>query len=292
MAINLNTIIETSLPQGYSGFSGYSGALPSWKLITSNYTAVDTDRIIADTTAGSFTIALPPTPSIGSYVVITDAGDWEQNNLTVARNGSTIESLSDDLLVTIKGMTVELIYSGTTWQVISTVGVEGPATAINATNDSTSTQLYPVMVATGGSNQTPTITTSKLSFNAATGKLTVEDLAVNLHQTLDDISWLFNGITSIFPLTINQVPVTNIVDSSDIEVTINGIKWSPYIKEIRYPWFTPYDSYKGYRVVGSNLIIYNPPATGDSAVISIINRSVESQVKTYPYSASSIALGD
>lgn len=291
MAINLNTIIETSF-QGYSGYSGYSGTLPGWKLITSNYTAVNTDRIIADTTAGSFTITLPATPSIGSYVIITDAGDWEQNNLTVARNGSTIEGLSDDLLLTVKSMTVEFIYSGTTWQVVSTVGVEGPGTSIYATNDSTATQLYPVMVAAGGSNQTPTITTSKLSFNAVTGKLTVEDLAVNLHQTLDDISWLFNGITSVFPLTINQVPVTNIVDSGDIEVIINGIKWSPYVKEIRYPWFTPYDSYKGYRVVGSNLIIYNPPATGDSAVISIINRSVESQVKTYPYSASSIALGD
>lgn len=288
MAINLNTIIQTS----FQGYSGYSGALPSWKLINSNYTATDTDRIIADTTAGSFTITLPLNPSIGSYITIADANDWEQNNLIIARNGSTIEGLSDDLLVTIQGMTVELIYTGTTWQVVSNVGVEGPSTAINATDDSTPTQLYPVMVATGGSNQTPTITTNKLSFNAVTGKLTVEDLEVNIHQTLDDISWLFNGVTSVFPLTINKVPVTTIVDSSDIEVTINGIKWSPYVKEIRYPWFTPYDSYKGYRVVGSNLIIYNPPATGDSAIISIINRSAESQVKKYPYSASSIALGD
>ena len=110
---------------GFSGYSGISGTLPSWILKNSNYTANDTDRIIADTSGGTFTITLPATPTVGSYVVITDAGDWSTNNLIVARNGSTIEGYTDDLLVTLKGVTIELIYSGTSWQVTATTGTSG-----------------------------------------------------------------------------------------------------------------------------------------------------------------------
>lgn len=292
MAINLNNIIETSLPQGYSGFSGYSGVGPGWKLKSSNYTAADTDRIIADTSSGSFTITLPSTPSLGSYVVITDGGDWEINNLTVARNGSTIEGYSEDLLVTIGNMTVELLYSGSTWQVISTVGVQGPSDIIKATNNSNAGQLYPVMVAAAGSDQTPIVSTNQFSFNTLTGVFSLNGVPVNGSITLDDISSQFNGIRSVFPLMIENSLVTNLTNSN-IQVMINGSILKPYTEEIRYPWMTPYDSYSGYRIVGSDLILYNAPAPNDEAVVSIINRSSEeSQAKRYPYSATSIALGD
>ena len=54
-------------------------------------------------------------------------------------------------------------------------GPTGPATAINATEDTTSTVLYPVMVAAAGSNQTPKIraTATAFSFNASTGALAI-----------------------------------------------------------------------------------------------------------------------
>ena len=54
-------------------------------------------------------------------------------------------------------------------------GPTGPATAINATDDTTSVTLYPVMVAAAGSNQTPKVrtTATAFSFNASTGGLTI-----------------------------------------------------------------------------------------------------------------------
>jgi hypothetical protein len=104
--------------------------LSPWVLKTSNYTAANNNRIIADTSAGAFTITLPPTPSTGDYIVITDGYDWSANNLTIARNGSTIEGIANDMYIDNKGVTVELIYNGNSgvnsWQVTATLGPAGP----------------------------------------------------------------------------------------------------------------------------------------------------------------------
>lgn len=98
----------------------------AWTSKTASYTAVAGDKIIADTTAGAFNITLPATPATGNTVEITDGSDWSVNNLTVLRNGSTIEGGADDVLISTKGVTVQFIYSGTTWQVVATLGSQGP----------------------------------------------------------------------------------------------------------------------------------------------------------------------
>lgn len=91
--------------------------------ITTNYTAVDKDGILANTTSGVFTVTLPASPATGAQVIIADANDtWGTNNLTVARNGATIEGLVENLICDISGISVQLIYTGTTWQVYSQVG--------------------------------------------------------------------------------------------------------------------------------------------------------------------------
>ena len=93
---------------------------------TSNYTAAAGDRILTDTSAGSFTITLPATPTTGQTVIVYDITDWETNNLTVARNGSTIEGSADDFLLDLGQIKVDFVYSGTTWQVYAAVGHAGP----------------------------------------------------------------------------------------------------------------------------------------------------------------------
>ena len=100
--------------------------MSNWITISSNYTANTNERLIANTNLGSFTVTLPATPTDGFYVQITDGSDFSINNLTVARNGSTIEGFSDDVLLDLKGCTFEFIYSGTTWQVTATTGARGP----------------------------------------------------------------------------------------------------------------------------------------------------------------------
>jgi len=116
---------------------------------------------------------------------------------------------------------------------------------------------------------------------------------------LNDISNYFDNVTSVFPLTLEQSNITssNFTDSKDLEVIINGFKLSPHVTQITYPWLNTYDySNRGFRAVatstGANVIIYNAPAIGDSAFVTIINNSSSLQTRKYPYSATTIALGD
>jgi hypothetical protein len=85
--------------QGVQGVQGITGGPSPWSVKTSTYTAVSGDRLLADTSAGAFTITLPASPAPGAFVEIDDAEyTWPTNNLTVARNGSNIASIADNLL--------------------------------------------------------------------------------------------------------------------------------------------------------------------------------------------------
>lgn len=97
----------------------------SYSRYTSGFTATNLQGVIADTTGGSFTVTLPASPTVGNQVVIADGGNWGTNNLTVGRNGSTIEGLAEDLILNISGISVTFIYDGTTWEVYSQVGAGG-----------------------------------------------------------------------------------------------------------------------------------------------------------------------
>ena len=194
--------------QGFTGSAGTGGGSGlTWIRKTSNYTAAINEAIIADTSGGSFTITLPATPSQGAYVVISDGNDWSVNNLTVARNGSTIESLSFDFILDVKDTKVDMVYDGTTWQVYANVGTRGysgsnaAADLILATNDTTSNTLYPVMVGAVDSNQTAKVTTPKLYFDAISGTLSVTQLNslsdINLKRNVKQISDALSIINSI-----------------------------------------------------------------------------------------------
>ena len=72
----------------YENFIGSVGSIPDaaitsaklaanvrvnpWAKKTANYTAIPSDRISADTTAGAFTVTLPATPSEFDWVLISD----------------------------------------------------------------------------------------------------------------------------------------------------------------------------------------------------------------------------
>jgi len=95
------------------------GGSTPWLFKTANYTAAASDRIIATTTSGGFTITLPATPSQGDEVIIADGDNWQTNNLTVNRNGSTIKGLAENLVMDIAGVKAEFVYSGSTWLVFA-----------------------------------------------------------------------------------------------------------------------------------------------------------------------------
>jgi hypothetical protein len=89
---------------------------------TANYTAAAGEGIIADTSSGSWTLTLPATPASGDVVVIADGADWATNNLTVGRNGNTIEGDSSNLILNIGGVSVTFIYASNNWQIYTQMG--------------------------------------------------------------------------------------------------------------------------------------------------------------------------
>lgn len=79
--------------------SAFSGVGSNMKYKTAAYTAVASDEILADTSAGPWTLTLPPTANQLDKIIIRDPkGTWVANNLTVSRNGKNIAGIADDLL--------------------------------------------------------------------------------------------------------------------------------------------------------------------------------------------------
>jgi hypothetical protein len=113
-----------------NGTTWASSALPAGGLTyiftTTPVTATDKQGVLTSTAGGAFTVTLPATPSVGAQVVVADAGNnWGTNNLTVARNGSTIGGLAEDLVCDITGASVQFVYDGTTWEVYAQIGGQG-----------------------------------------------------------------------------------------------------------------------------------------------------------------------
>lgn len=101
---------------------GGAVGITNWIKKNTAYTAVVGDKILADTSPGTFTITLPASPQLGNSVIIADAGQWYNTNLTVARNGQTIEYLAEDLILNISSIQVEFVFDGSTWEVYAFTG--------------------------------------------------------------------------------------------------------------------------------------------------------------------------
>jgi hypothetical protein len=108
---------------------------------TTTYTAAAGELIIADTSGGAWTLTLPATPSTGDTVVVSDGADWSTNNLTIGRNGSTIEGDAADMTMDIGGVSATFIYDGTTWQTYAQVGVAGDVVTLTGTQTLTNKTL-------------------------------------------------------------------------------------------------------------------------------------------------------
>ena len=161
-----------------------SGGTAGWIKKTTTYTALAGDKIIADTSGGTFTITLPATPAEGDVIEIADGADWATTNLTVARNGSTIEGLSEDIIFNIKGASVRFIYDGTTWEIFVTIQTNP---AISDDNSTDGTRYLTFVDTTSGSQTFVYVASSKLYFNPSTG-----DLSATNFNSLSDLRYKQN----------------------------------------------------------------------------------------------------
>jgi hypothetical protein len=136
--------------------------------------------------------------------------------------------------------------------------------------------------------------TNSTTANSNVGNLTYTGGLFNssVPVVLNDISTQFDGSKTVFSLLLDQTSINTITDSKDVQVILNGQILAPYVQDLKYPWITPYDSYKGYRIVSGNIIIYNAPNYGDQCVMIVRSTSQSVQTRRYPYTAATIAFGD
>jgi hypothetical protein len=117
---------------GSTGATGLTGSTGS----NFNYTSAGTQTLtsnagyIFNTTSGAITATLPLSPSVGDFINITfERGN--NNNLTIARNGSNINSLAEDLNCDISAV-FSLIYVDATigWKFVPYSGLTEPAAKV------------------------------------------------------------------------------------------------------------------------------------------------------------------
>jgi hypothetical protein len=94
-----------------------------WVRKNSNYTAIVSDRIFADTSAGAFTITLPAAPAEFDSIIVADSNQrWPTNNLTIARGNTShkINGLAESLVCNVSAEII-LRYEGATqgWRVFA-----------------------------------------------------------------------------------------------------------------------------------------------------------------------------
>jgi len=179
-----------------------SGGL-QYTVRNTNYQASDKEGVLADTSGGSFSVVLPASPTTGDQVVVADSGGaFGTNNLTVDRNGSTIEGVAQDFILDINNVSVQFVYDGTTWQAFAQVGA--------GTYDS------PAVTEDG----TQTLTNKTISM---AGTLSMNDNIIN-RALLEDYAIQGNAIgnianTAIFSMAIGNYFTATVTGDVDLEFT-------------------------------------------------------------------------
>ena len=161
--------VLTSNGTTWSSSAPAAGGITYTAVKVANYTAVNNDGVLTNTTGGAFTVTLPTSPSVGNIVIVVDSfSQWGTNNLTVdptALIKIAGNTAGDTLVCDITGATVTLVYTGASygWNVSAQVGGNG-GTAVTLTGTQTLTNktlTAPVLTS-------PNITTA-LTLTSASG---------------------------------------------------------------------------------------------------------------------------
>jgi hypothetical protein len=144
---------------------------------TSNYTLEANQGVIANTTGGTFVVTLPLSPAEGDQVVVADGGDWSTTNLTVGRNGQTIEGVASDLTMDVGGISVTMVYDGTTWQLYPATGTSAGTTYTldqTTTAGNVTTNDITVGGLTAGDTTVGNLTSTGIDDNATSTAITID----------------------------------------------------------------------------------------------------------------------
>lgn len=83
---------------------------------TAEITMTAGEQYAFNTNSAPLTVTLPSTASLGQSILIIDAGHYfGTNNLTIGRNGNTINGATSNLILDTNGQSVGLLWNGSGW---------------------------------------------------------------------------------------------------------------------------------------------------------------------------------
>jgi hypothetical protein len=279
--------------QSAAGVTAFAGPGTAGQVLTSGGTGAPTyvttttlyigRSLLADTAT---TVSVVAQPANATYFPIF----VDSNNATAAP-----ESLFSTSSFTVNPSTgrvgINTAAAASTLQVTGDVRISGITTVTNTTGAiATNTAAFQVAggVGIGGG----------MVVGGAITATTINVVSyANYPRILNDVSNYADNVRSVFPLTVDQTAVTGLVDNRDLQVMVDGVYQAPFVRERGLPWINTVNSYRGFRVVTTGttanfLVLYNPPDIGAQIVITQINISTSTQIRSYPYSAAMIGLGD
>jgi len=120
-ALRFNTTIGAL--EYYDGTTWVAPGKLQYNTVSSNGTTAAANNVyFVNTVGGQITITLPAVPNLGDTIRFFDiAKTFDNNALTVARNGKLIQGDSADLTVNVEGAAFDLTFSGDTygWRIFS-----------------------------------------------------------------------------------------------------------------------------------------------------------------------------
>ena len=110
------TAAGQALKSTTGGVLSWGTAGTAWQAISTSgdspITAVAGNGYIINTSGGAITLTLPGSPALGDQVSFIDYGSAATNNITIARNGKTIQGAAADLTIALDRAASTLVYDG------------------------------------------------------------------------------------------------------------------------------------------------------------------------------------
>lgn len=117
--VTLSTTSVTPRTVSLPDSSGVAEISSNSVISSSGTTLISGVTYFFNTSGGAISATLPATPAASDSIRIVDsAGTFATNNLTLLRNGQTVEGATTDLICDVNKVEFRVVFNGSTWKVV------------------------------------------------------------------------------------------------------------------------------------------------------------------------------